>query len=125
MNYYFQIVIYISQITVFIFLLYFDQINVGLVSTKDVFQKYFKKSQRSVLSVKNCKLIFNVFRLFFLERPDPPYNINLSSEPLEFTWDMDCDRVGPLDKSCQVQYRARNHMLDWIEVRGERETRLI
>ncbi len=70
-------------------------------------------------------LAFNVFHLFFLERPDPPDNIKLTSEPLEFIWDMDCDSVGPLDKNCQVQYRALNHMLDWMEVRGKRETILI
>uniref|UniRef100_A0A673N071 Interleukin-12 receptor subunit beta-2-like n=1 Tax=Sinocyclocheilus rhinocerous TaxID=307959 RepID=A0A673N071_9TELE len=56
------------------------------------------------------------FNTGHIERPDPPYNINLTSDPLEFIWDMYCDRVGHLDKSCQMQYRARNHMLDWIEV---------
>uniref|UniRef100_A0A672MKJ7 Interleukin-12 receptor subunit beta-2-like n=1 Tax=Sinocyclocheilus grahami TaxID=75366 RepID=A0A672MKJ7_SINGR len=56
------------------------------------------------------------FNTGHIVRPDPPYNINLTSDPLEFIWDMNCDRVGHLDKSCQVQYRARNHMLDWIEV---------
>uniref|UniRef100_A0A671QVS1 Interleukin-12 receptor subunit beta-2-like n=1 Tax=Sinocyclocheilus anshuiensis TaxID=1608454 RepID=A0A671QVS1_9TELE len=56
------------------------------------------------------------FNTGHIVRPDPPYNINLTSDPLEFIWDMNCDRVGHLDKSCQVQYHARNHMLDWIEV---------
>ncbi|XP_016394196.1 interleukin-6 receptor subunit beta-like [Sinocyclocheilus rhinocerous] len=57
----------------------------------------------------------SVFDTGHIKRPDPPYNINLTSAPLEFIWDMDCDRMGPLDKSCQVQYHENNHM-DWIEV---------
>lgn len=56
------------------------------------------------------------FNTGHIKRPDPPDNIKLTSEPLEFIWDMDCDSVGPLDKNCQVQYRALNHMLDWMEV---------
>lgn len=64
-------------------------------------------------SAQSEKSFFNTGHI---KRPDPPYNLNLTSEPLEFIWDMDCDRMGPLDKSCQVQYRAPNHMLDWIEV---------
>ncbi|XP_059413613.1 interleukin 12 receptor, beta 2a, like [Carassius carassius] len=55
------------------------------------------------------------FNTGHIKRPDPPYNINLTSVPLELIWDMDCDGVGPLDKSCQVQYHKNNHM-DWIEV---------
>uniref|UniRef100_A0A672R0V8 Interleukin-6 receptor subunit beta-like n=1 Tax=Sinocyclocheilus grahami TaxID=75366 RepID=A0A672R0V8_SINGR len=57
----------------------------------------------------------SVFDTGCIKRPDPPYDINLTSAPLEFIWDMDCDIMGPLDKSCQVQYHENNHM-DWIEV---------
>uniref|UniRef100_A0A8C2F7W7 Interleukin 12 receptor, beta 2a, like n=1 Tax=Cyprinus carpio TaxID=7962 RepID=A0A8C2F7W7_CYPCA len=56
------------------------------------------------------------FNTGHIERPKPPDNVKLTTEPLEFIWDMDCERVGPLDKSCQVQYRAHDYMLDWIEV---------
>ncbi|XP_050961875.1 interleukin 12 receptor, beta 2a, like [Labeo rohita] len=49
-------------------------------------------------------------------RPDPPYNLSLTSTPLEFIWEMDCDDVGPLDKSCQGQYSTHNNMLNWTEV---------
>jgi len=41
--------------------------------------------------------------------------------PLVIYWNMDCDNVGPLDKTCQVQYHTHNHMLDWIQVRGVEE----
>uniref|UniRef100_A0A8C1RQN9 Interleukin 12 receptor, beta 2a, like n=1 Tax=Cyprinus carpio TaxID=7962 RepID=A0A8C1RQN9_CYPCA len=63
-------------------------------------------------SVQSEKSDFNTGHI---KRPDPPYNISLTSAPLEFIWDMDCDGMGPLDKSCQVQYHENNHM-DWIEV---------
>ncbi|XP_043091748.1 LOW QUALITY PROTEIN: interleukin 12 receptor, beta 2a, like [Puntigrus tetrazona] len=56
------------------------------------------------------------FNTGHIKRPDTPYNINLTSESVEFSWDMDCDTVGYLDKSCQVQYRAHDRILDWIEV---------
>ncbi|XP_073689667.1 interleukin 12 receptor, beta 2a, like [Garra rufa] len=56
------------------------------------------------------------FNTEHIKRPEPPYNINHTSEPLEIIWDMDCETVGPLDKSCQVQYCAHNQMLDCIEV---------
>ncbi|XP_052408173.1 interleukin-12 receptor subunit beta-2 [Carassius gibelio] len=51
-----------------------------------------------------------------IERPNPPKDLTLASESMELTWDMECDRVGQLDMSCQVQYRTHSHMLDWTEV---------
>ncbi|XP_052392534.1 interleukin-6 receptor subunit beta [Carassius gibelio] len=59
------------------------------------------------------------FNTGHIKRPDPPYNIKLTSVPLELIWDMYCDGLGPLDKSCQVQYHENSHM-DWIEV-GDRQ----
>lgn len=58
----------------------------------------------------------------FLVRPEPPKNITYTFMPLVIYWNWNnCGSVGPLDNKCQVQYRARDHMLDWIQVRGGME----
>ncbi|KAG1967190.1 interleukin-12 receptor subunit beta-2 [Pimephales promelas] len=57
----------------------------------------------------------SVFNTGHIIRPDPPINITHTFMPLVIYWNMDCDNVGPLDKTCQVQYHTHNHMLDWIQ----------
>ncbi|KAL1277706.1 hypothetical protein QQF64_024379 [Cirrhinus molitorella] len=84
-------------------------------------EEYIKSTDVSAwVTVKNmlgsAESEMTFFNTEHIIRPDPPYDINLSSDPLEFTWDMDCEGVGPTDKSCQVQYYAHNHMTDWIVV---------
>ncbi|XP_077068010.1 interleukin 12 receptor, beta 2a, like [Siphateles boraxobius] len=62
----------------------------------------------------------SVFNTGHIIRPDPPNNITHTFMPLVIYWNMDCglehgDSVGPLDKECQVQYHAHDHMMDWIQ----------
>ncbi|CAM4401566.1 unnamed protein product [Leuciscus chuanchicus] len=57
----------------------------------------------------------SIFNTGHIIRPDPPNNITHTFMPLVIYWNMDCDSVDPLDKKCQVQYRAHDHMLDWIQ----------
>nr|AKM20924.1 interleukin-12 receptor subunit beta-2-like X1 [Ctenopharyngodon idella] len=59
----------------------------------------------------------SVFNTGHIVRPGPPNNITHTFMPLVIDWNMDCDTVEPLDKSCQVQYRAHttHHPLDWIQ----------
>ncbi|KAK7168220.1 hypothetical protein R3I94_002309 [Phoxinus phoxinus] len=57
----------------------------------------------------------SVFNTGHIIRPDPPSNITHTFTPLVIYWNMDCDSVGPLDKKCEVQYNAHDHMLDWIQ----------
>ncbi|TRY91423.1 hypothetical protein DNTS_018793 [Danionella cerebrum] len=51
-------------------------------------------------------------------RPEPPFSLNHTLMPLEISWTMDCEFIGPLDKECQVQYRMETEMQDWVEVNG-------
>nr|AKM20923.1 interleukin-12 receptor subunit beta-2-like X2 [Ctenopharyngodon idella] len=59
----------------------------------------------------------SVFNTGHIVRPGPPNNITHTFMPPVIDWNMDCDTVEPLDKSCQVQYRAHttHHPLDWIQ----------
>ncbi|KAK9978313.1 hypothetical protein ABG768_020069 [Culter alburnus] len=65
-------------------------------------------------SAQSEESVFNTGHIF---RPEPPSNITHTFMPLVIDWNMDCDPVGPLDKSCQVQYRPHttHHPLDWIQ----------
>ncbi|ROL42943.1 Interleukin-6 receptor subunit beta [Anabarilius grahami] len=65
-------------------------------------------------SAQSEESVFNTGHIF---RPDPPSNITHTFMPLVIDWNMNCDTVELLDKSCQVQYRAHTtyHPLDWIQ----------
>ncbi|XP_067237598.1 interleukin 12 receptor, beta 2a, like isoform X2 [Chanodichthys erythropterus] len=65
-------------------------------------------------SAESEESVFNTGHIF---RPEPPNNITHTFMPLVIDWNMHCESVGPLDKSCQVQYSAHttHHPLDWIQ----------
>ncbi|XP_067314671.1 interleukin 12 receptor, beta 2a, like isoform X2 [Pseudorasbora parva] len=64
-------------------------------------------------SARSEEYSFNTGHIF---RPDPPNIITHSFMPLVIYWNMSlCEIAGPLEKTCQVQYHAHNHMLDWIQ----------
>ncbi|XP_051995422.1 interleukin-12 receptor subunit beta-2-like isoform X2 [Xyrauchen texanus] len=57
----------------------------------------------------------SVFNTGHITRPDTPYIINHTSQPLEIFWKMDCDLFGFSGMMCQVQYHRLDDM-DWTEV---------
>ncbi|XP_051572112.1 interleukin-12 receptor subunit beta-2-like [Myxocyprinus asiaticus] len=59
----------------------------------------------------------SVFNTGHIIRPDAPYIINHTSQPLEIFWKMDCYLFGFSGMMCQVQYHTLDDM-DWTEMDG-------